>query len=441
MKIGIIGTGYVGLTTGACLAELGNEVVCMDIDVEKINHLIKGKPTIYEPGLKELIQRNMQTGRLHFSHNIKDTIEFADIIICCVNTKVDAKNYFDIFNVIKVCEDVGKYMNTDKLFILKSTVPVGTTENCKQIIENELKRRGVDFKIDIIMNPEFLSQGSAIKDTMNPDRVVIGIENKKNHNLIDLIKKLFAPIIKANIPILFTDFRSAELIKYTANAFLATKISFINDIAIYSERVGANIKDIAKGIRLDKRIGEYFLEAGIGYGGSCLPKDIKTLINMGKYHDHEFSILLAVDSVNTRQTNVVLDKLIQSLGDLKGKKIGIWGVTFKPHTDDLRNAPAITIIKNLIKKGAKISLYDPIVNKDTLKKFLIGDLYLASDSYEAITNAHALLILTEWNEFLSPDFHKLKNLMGGNIVIDGRNIYDPEQVRSAGLHYIGIGIN
>jgi UDPglucose 6-dehydrogenase len=440
MKIAVIGTGYVGLTSGTCLAETGNDVVCADIDERKINQLNNNKCPLYEPGLHELIERNTQNGRLSFTSNIKSSIERAGVVMVCVGTPSDENGDADISQVIKTAEAFGKYINGYKMFIVKSTVPVGTTHKCKMIILNEIKNRNTDYEFDVVSNPEFLRQGAAVKDTMYPERIIAGVENERSS---ELLNKLYSPMARTGRPVVYTDIKSAEVIKYAANAFLCTKISFINEMAQFCEQAGANIRDVAHGIGLDSRIGARFLHAGIGYGGNCLKKDINSLINTGKSYNHQFSILQTVEAVNEMQKNMLLKKLEDNLKKLKNKKIAVWGLSFKPKTDDLRDAPSIDIVGRLLESKSSVKIYDPLSGDSFIKSFFKGhpNLTLSQSNVEAARNADAVMVLTEWDEFRNVDFKKLKKEMKGNLFLDGRNIYNPDDVRKADLKYIGIGVN
>lgn len=438
MNITVIGIGYVGLVTSACFAETGNSVVGFDIDLDKINLLNQGTSPLFEPGLNEMLQQNRSRGRLRFTNDIREAIEYGDIIFSCVGTPRSKDDAVDVSQVKIVAENFGKYMNNNKILVNKSTVPIGTTEACIQIIQKELDKRGVDYTFEVVSNPEFLKQGSGIKDTMNPDRIIIGCDSENARNIM---KKLYQPIVRTGKPIIFTNAKTAELTKYAANAFLGMKISYINELANFAENHNINIRDVARGIGLDDRIGPRFLHAGIGYGGNCLQKDIKALINQAKKSGSTLNIIESVDKVNENQKKLFIKKLKNQLSPLKNKKIAVWGLTFKPKTDDLRDAPSIEIVKQLIDEGAELQVFDPIVTKKFVNNHFRQHKGIkpAKTNYDALKGVDALMILTEWDEFRSPDFAKIKELMKGDLVLDGRNIYDPEVVRSAGLHYIGIG--
>jgi len=438
MKIAVIGTGYVGLTTGVCLAELGNEVLCMDIDKEKIENLKKGIIPIYEPGLEDLIKNNTKNKRLNFTTNAKKAIESADIVFSAVSTPPDTEGKADLSYVKQVAKNFGQYTNNYKVFVNKSTVPVGTGKLCKKIIQEELDKKNSSISFDLVSNPEFLKEGTAIEDTMHPDRIIVGLDSKKAK---ELMQKLYEVFYKKNIEILFTNIQTAEIIKYASNSFLATKISFINEIANFCEKAGGDIKQIAKGIGLDKRIGEKFLNAGIGYGGSCFPKDVQALIQTGKEYNYDFQIIKAAENVNKKQKEILFYKLKTQIPNLKNKTIAIWGLAFKPETDDMREAPAIEIIKSLQNEELKIQVFDPIAIK-TAKKILDNkNLNYCNSALTAVKNANALLILTEWKEFINIDLKKVKELMNGNLILDGRNIFTEKKLKKLGFNYIDIGQN
>lgn len=418
MKITIFGTGYVGLVTGTCFAELGNEILCIDKDSSKIEKLKKGISTIYELGLVELLKRNIKENRLKFSTNAKEGINFGDIIFSAVGTPPDKNHKADLTFVKQIAKTFGKYINDYKILVNKSTVPVGTADICEKIIKEELKKRRENIKFDLVSNPEFLREGTAIKDTMNPDRIIIGTKSKKAEKIM---RNLYNPIVRTGKPLIITDIKSSEVIKYAANSFLATKISFINEIANFCEKAGGNIQEIAKGIGLDDRIGPRFLHAGIGYGGGCLPKDIKALIKSGEEHGYEFKIIKAVEEVNERQTDLIIKKIKKQIPNLKGKTIAIWGLAFKPKTDDIREAPALKIITKLLKEGAKIRAFDPVAMPNTKKIF--PKIYYAKNSHDAVKGADCLIVATEWDEFRSTAIEKIKKMMTSGTIIDGRNIY------------------
>lgn len=434
MKITVFGTGYVGLVTGTCFAELGNDVICVDINKKRIENLKKGILPIYEPGLQELLLRNSKNNRLNFSTDSKSGIDFGDIIINAVGTPSGKNGEADLSQVMAVAEDVGKFINRYKIYINKSTVPVGTMDICKALIKKNIKIRKENIKFDVASNPEFLREGSGIKDTLTPDRVIVGLESDQGKKIIE---DLYMPIIRTGHPLILTDIKSAEIIKYASNAFLATKISFINEIASFCEKTGGNIQEIAKGMGLDSRIGPRFLHAGIGYGGSCLPKDVKALIKTGKKFGYEFNIIQATEKVNIIQKTIIIRKLKKEILNLKNKKIAIWGLSFKPKTDDIRDAPSLTTISSLLKNGASIQVFDPIAMDNTKKIF--PKISYSKTAYEAVKNADALIIMTEWDEFRSIDFKKVKKLMAKHIIIDGRNMYNKDEMIKLGFNYIQVG--
>ncbi|HCW32403.1 MAG: nucleotide sugar dehydrogenase, UDPglucose 6-dehydrogenase [Candidatus Peregrinibacteria bacterium GW2011_GWF2_39_17] len=441
MKITVIGTGYVGLVSGACLAELGHEVCCTDCNLAKISLLLKGELPFYEPRLKALIKKNYSV-RLNFSVKTIQAIQWADIVICAVGTPSSQRGEVDLGGVFAVGELFGKSIKKYTLFINKSTVPVGTGEKLRSLISDELqKRRDISkkdgFHFEVVSNPEFLSEGSAVKDFLEPARIVVGCESDR---ALKMVKKLYQTLIKRKFTFLVTDLRSAELIKYAANAFLATKISFINEIANFCEKKGANIHSIARGIGLDPRIGLDFLQAGIGYGGSCLPKDVRALLASGKKENYHFRLLKAVDEVNKNQPTLIITKLETLYPRLKNKKIAIWGLSFKPNTDDVREAPSLKIITKLLEKGAKIKAFDPIAMPSAKRQFNITrNLKYAANKYAAIEGADALVLLTEWPEFKKADLKKIKKKLKKAVVIDARNVYNRQKVEQAGLKYYGVG--
>ena len=437
MKIAVIGTGYVGLTFGTCLAEVGNNVVCADIDNEKIENLENGTIPFYEPGLSELVKRNLSLGRLKFTIDIGMAMRDSDVVICAVPTPPDENFKVDLSAVKDIAVIFGKNLNTYKVLVIKSTVPVGTSGLCRDLINKEVHGRGCDF--DIVSNPEFLKQGAAVKDTMLPDRIVVGVENERSK---EVMNKMYQPFVRTGRSIMFTDNKSAELIKYAANSFLATKISFINEIAGYCELCGGDIKEVSKGIGLDDRIGSRFLHAGIGYGGSCLKKDVQAMIQHGNELGYDSKILNAVEDINEKQKTVLLKKLYDRVEDLSGKTIAVFGLSFKPKTDDLKDAPSIKIVKELVNKGVKVQVYDPIAAQYFKEKYFKdeGDVVVKMSCYEALDAADALMILTEWDEFRSIDLQKVKEMMNGDLILDGRNIYNPRDVKECGLMYCGIGV-
>ncbi|MDD3302612.1 MAG: UDP-glucose/GDP-mannose dehydrogenase family protein [Candidatus Gracilibacteria bacterium] len=436
MKITIFGTGYVGLVTGACLAEIGHNVLCIDVDVKKIENLENGIIPIYEPGVEEMVERNFKAGRLKFSTDAKKGIDFGDLVMSAVGTPPDENHKADLRFVKAVAKTFGENINSYKVFVNKSTVPVGTGEACKNIIKDEISKRGIDVEFDIASNPEFLREGVALSDFMEPDRIVCGVESEKAK---EYLKELYLPFIKKDVHIFFTDIKSAEILKYASNSFLATKISFINEIANFVELVGGNITDISKGMGLDTRIGHRFLSAGIGYGGSCFPKDVSALIETGKEFGYEFKIIQATEDVNKKQKIVVVKKLKKYLFDLKGLKIAIWGIAFKPKTDDIREAPSIDVIEKLLKEEVgTINVYDP-VGLDNVKRIFGDKLRYFNNNYDAVIDADALLILTDWDDFKIVDFDRILLQMKGNVVVDGRNIWSRRTMKEKGFIYECIG--
>lgn len=445
MKITVVGTGYVGLVTGTCLSETGNDVICADINEKKITDLNNSIIPIYEPGLEELIRRNKKEGRLSFSTNVKESIEKALIIFISVDTPSQEDGSPNMTRVEKVAQDIGKYINSYKIIVNKSTVPVGTGEIVREIIKSEIKKRNLEDEIefDIVSNPEFLKEGAAIDDFMKPDRVVIGTDNVR---VTEIMKELYSPFVRNDHPIISMDIKSAEMTKYVANAFLATKISFINEMANLCELFGADITNVRKGIVSDTRIGGQFLFPGVGFGGSCFPKDIKILNHMAKEHDYSSQILESINNINENQKKVLVNKIIKffsgkGMKDLSGLTFGVWGLAFKPNTDDVREAPSIVIIQELVKLGAKIKAYDPEAI-DTAKKVLGEEnISYCNNMYQALDCCDAMILVTEWTQFRKPDFDKIKELLKNNIIFDGRNQYDPVNMKKLGFEYFCIGKN
>jgi len=442
MKITVIGTGYVGLVQGTCLAEVGHNVICIDIDKTKIENLKKGIIPIYESGLEELVLRNYKEGRLKFNTNIEEGIKHGKVIFSAVGTPPDKDHRADLQYVKQVAKSFGKNIAEYKVFVNKSTVPVGTGDLCKKIIQEEITQRNKKIEFDIVSNPEFLREGCAVRDFMFPDRIVCGTENQEAQKAM---AEVYKPFTKEGKPttgttILFTDIKSSELIKYAANSFLAVKISFINEIANFCDSVGANVEKVATGIGMDKRIGNRFLHAGIGYGGSCFPKDVNALMLSGKDEGHHFHILDAAEKVNNEQKIKVIKKLKEEFGDLNNKTIAVWGLSFKPKTDDMRDAASLKVIDELQKGGAKIKAFDPVA-RENIDIFIKDqtNLKILSSSFDCLQNADALLILTEWDEFRGVDLDELKNALKGDLVIDGRNIYKPKEMKAKGFKYFSIG--
>ena len=437
MKISIVGTGYVGLVTGACFSEVGIDVTCIDIDEQKIEGLKNGVIPIYEPGLEEMVYRNVGKGRLHFSTNLASTLDGVDVIFSAVGTPPDEDGSADLKYVLDVAREVGKNMTDYILIVTKSTVPVGTAAKVKQTIDAELDKRGVTIPFDVASNPEFLKEGAAIEDFLKPDRIVVGVESEKAEGILS---RLYKPFTLNGHPIIIMDVPSAEMTKYAANAMLATKISFMNDIANLCEIIGANVEMVRKGIGSDSRIGKKFIYPGIGYGGSCFPKDVKALIKTAEQNGYDLRVLRAVEEVNASQKSVLFEKLHRYFkGKLKGKKIAIWGLSFKPQTDDMREAPSLVIIEKLIEAGAEVIAYDPVAVEEA-KRRIGEDITYAKDQYEALIDAEALLLVTEWREFRFPNFTVMKKLMNKPLIFDGRNVYEPEEIYRQGFEYFSIGM-
>jgi UDPglucose 6-dehydrogenase len=436
MKIAVVGTGYVGLVTGACLADVGFEVICVDIDVEKIAQLKQGISPIFEPGLEDVLERTIQKGRLTFTTDLIPVLKDVQVIFSAVGTPPDEDGSADLQYVVEVARTVGKHMQDYVLVITKSTVPVGTANLVKDTIQQELNKRSVSIDFDVASNPEFLKEGDAISDFMKPDRIVVGIESERAQQIFE---KMYKPFVLNGHPVIFTDIPSAEMIKYAANAMLATRISFMNDIANLCEIVGADVNMVRKGIGSDTRIGSKFLYAGIGYGGSCFPKDVKALIKTGDQKGYSLDVLKAVEEVNDRQKFVLYNKLHQFYkGDLKGKKIGMLGLSFKPNTDDMREAPSLVLIQSLLESGCDVKAYDPAAMHETKRK--IGDVITYCNSIEeTIKDTDALFLVTEWAEFRVLDPKRIVSLMKTPLVFDGRNIYDPTEMRDGGVTYFSIG--
>lgn len=438
MRISIIGTGYVGLVSGACLAEVGNNVLCLDVNEAKIAVLKDGGIPIYEPGLEAMVRKNVAAGRLRFTTNIEEAALWGNVQFIAVGTPPDEDGSADLQYVVGAARNIGKYMKTSKIVVDKSTVPVGTADKVKAAIQEELDKRGAEIKFSVVSNPEFLKEGAAVEDFMKPDRVIIGADDVM---AIDTMRELYAPFQRNHGRILVMDVRSAELTKYAANAMLATRISFMNELALLAERLGADIEHVRQGIGSDPRIGYDFLYPGTGYGGSCFPKDVQALQRTGLEHDMELEILGAVESVNERQKEVLLDKIIKYLGDdLSEKRIALWGLAFKPNTDDMREAPSLVLIDGLVERGASVVAYDPIAIDEARRIYRDERrLHYVNSPMEALEGADVLAIVTEWKEFRSPDFETIKAALKTPAVFDGRNMYDPVTVRRYGLEYFGIG--
>lgn len=431
MKIAVVGSGYVGLVAAACFAEMGNTIVCVDNDKKKIDDLKNGKLPIYEPGLDVLIERNVREQRLSFSTDTEAAVKKCSIIFIAVGTPPDEDGSADLQHVLAVAADIGKAMNDWKVVVNKSTVPVGTSE----LVRTEV-RKYTDFRVDIVSNPEFLKEGAAIDDFMKPDRVVIGTGSEE---VAEVMRELYSPFVRTNNPIYIMSNKSAELTKYVANSLLATKISFMNEIANLCDVVGADIKDIRRGIGSDSRIGPHFIFPGVGYGGSCFPKDVRALRHTSDHHGYHLDILESVTEVNRKQKQVMGRKIAKEFGeDLTGRTFGIWGLSFKPNTDDMRDAPSIVIISDLLARGARIKAYDPEATE--YAKIMLGDtIEYCSSSYQALEGSDALVLITEWTEFREPDFKRISSLLKKPVIFDGRNIWNPKKLVSKGFTYYGIG--
>ena len=435
MKIVIVGTGYVGLVSGTCFAEMGVEVTCVDVSQEKIESLKQGVIPIFEPGLEDLVLKNMKDGRLHFTTSLPEVLDEAEVVFSAVGTPPDEDGSADLSYVLEVARTIGQNMKKYVLVVTKSTVPVGTAQKVRQAIREELQKRGEDIPFDVASNPEFLKEGAAIDDFMKPDRVVVGVDSDRARKLME---RLYRPFMMNNYRLLFTDIPSAEMIKYAANSMLATRISFMNDIANLCERVGADVNMVRKGIGADTRIGSKFLYPGCGYGGSCFPKDVKALIKTAEKNGYEMRVLKAVEAVNEAQKELLFHKLRKHLPELAGKTVALWGLAFKPETDDMREATSLVLIRLLVEAGARVRVYDPIAMGECRRR--MGDrVEYARDMYEAVVDADALLLLTEWKQFRLPSWAVLKKAMRRPLILDGRNIYDADELQSLGFTYECIG--
>jgi UDPglucose 6-dehydrogenase len=437
MKISIFGTGYVGLVTGVCFAEMGNDVICADIDENKISKLKDGKSPIFEPGLDDLITNNLRAGRIKFTTDLKNSIESSELLFIAVGTPSDVDGSADLKYVLQVAETIGNHMNGYKVVVNKSTVPVGTANKVKATIQKALQTRGKNLEFDVVSNPEFLREGNAIEDALKPARVVVGVESEKAR---EAMRRLYEPFLKSGNPLLVMDPLSSEMTKYAANSMLATKISLMNEFSRVCEKVGADIENVRRGIGSDPRIGPHFIFAGVGYGGSCFPKDVRALIKAGSLVDEDMKILKSVELANTLQRNNFILKIKNKLDRLSGKKIAIWGVAFKPGTDDIREAPSLDIIQSLLDSGATVTAFDPVAAENT-KEYFEGNHHLTfvNDQYQALEKADALVIVTEWKSFREPDYERMKSIMKKPLIFDGRNIYNPKDVRSFGFEYYSIG--
>jgi len=437
MRITIVGTGYVGLVTGACFSEVGIDVTCVDIDKKKIENLKNGIIPIYEPGLEKMVQRNVEKNRLHFSTNLADSLIDVDVVFSAVGTPPGEDGSADLQYVLSVAREVGEHMNNYTLIITKSTVPVGTAEKVRKVMNEALAKRNSNIEFDVASNPEFLKEGDAVNDFLKPDRIVVGVDSDRAQ---ELMKRLYKPFTMNGHPVIFMDIVSAEMTKYAANAMLATKISFMNDIANLCEIVGANVNMVRRGIGSDRRIGKYFIYPGTGYGGSCFPKDVKAIIKTADEYGYSMEVLKSVEEVNEKQKSTLVSKALRYFDkDLKGKTFGIWGLSFKPQTDDMREAPSLVIIDKLIAAGATVKVYDPVAMEEA-KKDLGDKVEFCKDQYEAIIDVDGLFLITEWPEFKFPNIKIMKKLMAGNVIFDGRNIYDAKEMDENGIDYFGIGV-
>lgn len=435
MDIAIVGTGYVGLVSGTCFAEMGAHVTCVDVDDQKIQKLKDGIMPIYEPGLEELVKRNVGFERLKFTTDLTEVLDDVEVVFSAVGTPPDEDGSADLKYVLAVARQFGQNINKYTILVTKSTVPVGTAKKVKAAIQEELDKRGVQVPFDVASNPEFLKEGAAIKDFMSPDRVVVGTESEKAK---EVMTRLYRPLMLQNFRVIFMDIPSAEMTKYAANAMLATRISFMNDIANLCERVGANVDSVRKGIGTDSRIGSKFLYAGCGYGGSCFPKDVKALVHTGLDNDYHMEVIEAVERVNEKQKSIVYDKIIKMAGPVKGKTIAIIGLSFKPETDDMREAPALVVIDKLLADGAIVRVFDPIAMDECKRR--IGDaVTYCKNMYDASDGADVFALMTEWRQFRMPSWNVIKKVMTGNVIVDGRNIYDRHELEELGFIYTRIG--
>ena len=435
MNIALVGTGYVGLVSGACFAEMGIDVTCVDINPEKIKCLLNGEIPIYEPGLDDLVKRNVEAGRLHFTTDLTTCLDNVEVVFSAVGTPPDEDGSADLQYVLEVARTFGRNIKKYTILVTKSTVPVGTAKKVKAVIEEELTKRGEQIDFEVASNPEFLKEGAAIKDFMSPDRVVVGVESDRAKKVME---RLYRPFQMNNYRLYFMDIPSAEMTKYAANAMLATRISFMNDIANLCDLVGANVDMVRKGIGADTRIGSKFLYPGCGYGGSCFPKDVKALAHTAREYGYTMGVIEAVEAVNERQKEIVVKKLQDKLGTLRGKTIALWGLAFKPETDDMREAPALVVIEKLLEAGASVKVYDPVAMDECRRR--IGDrVVYCKDMYDVVIDADALAVLTEWKEFRIPSWSVIKRVMKQPVLVDGRNIYSKDEVIAEGFEYAAIG--
>ena len=437
MNIAIVGTGYVGLVSGACFAEMGVDVTCVDIDQNKIDRLLLGEIPIYEPGLEDMVKRNLEAGRLHFTTDLTSCLDDVEVVFSAVGTPPDEDGSADLKYVLAVARTFGRHIKKYTILVTKSTVPVGTAQKVKAVIQEELDKRGEKVAFEVASNPEFLKEGAAVKDFMTPDRVVVGTESIR---ACKIMSRLYKPFMLSGERMIFTDIPSAEMIKYAANSMLATRISFMNDIANLCERVGADVNMVRKGVGSDTRIGKKFLYAGCGYGGSCFPKDVKALIKTAEQNGCEMKVLKAVEEVNEKQKSILFEKLQRHYaGSLKGRTIALWGLAFKPETDDMREAPSLVLIKKLKEAGCVISAYDPVAMPEAQRRLPVGVISYGKDIYETVIDADALLLVTEWKEFRMPSWSVIKKLMSTPLILDGRNIYDKTELEETGFIYHCIG--
>ena len=436
MRIIVVGSGYVGLVTGACFAESGVNVTCVDVNMDKIKQLNEGAIPIYEPGLENMVRCNVEKKRLSFTTNINDGIDGSEVIFIAVGTPPGEDGSADLKHVLSVAKEIGRIITKYIVVVTKSTVPVGTAEKIRSTIQTELKKRKVSVPFDMASNPEFLKEGAAIEDFLKPERIVIGIDNEETK---EIMNRLYMPFVLNNHPILYMDIASAEITKYAANAMLATRISFINEIANLCDILGADINNVRKGIGSDSRIGGKFIYPGTGYGGSCFPKDVKAIIKTANDNNYELNVIKAVEKANDYQKNVIFNKMVKFFNNnLKNRLIGIWGLSFKPKTDDIREASAIVLIEKLLEAGARVRAYDPAAINET-RKLLGNKIEYTNDPYEALVDVDAVALMTEWSEFHLPDFSRMSELMKGKVIFDGRNIYEPTELRRLGFTYFGIG--
>lgn len=436
LKIAIVGTGYIGLVTGTCFAEMGLDITCVDSDQQKIKALKKGVIPIYEPGLEEMVNRNVHEGRLRFETELGQCMEQVDAVFSCVGTPSDEEGAADLSAVFEVARAFGQNLQKYTILVNKSTVPVGTAHKVREIVRQELEARGVDIPFDVVSNPEFLKEGNAIRDFMSPDRVIVGVESEEAK---EVMARLYRPFLINNFRVLFMDIASAEMTKYAANAMLATRISFMNEMANLCEKVGADIDLVRKGMGADVRIGSKFLYAGCGYGGSCFPKDVKALIHTGREAGCEMAVVDAVNRVNQQQKKILYRMLQEELGEMRGKCVAVWGLSFKPETDDMREAPSLVLLDELLGVGAHVRVCDPVAISECQRRYPHSPIYYAQSMYEAAEGADAVVLVTEWKQFRMPDWSRLKRLMKGRLVVDGRNIYVGEEVTSFGFCYRAIG--